>query len=151
MRCLILEIKISSLINQNIKPKKANKKPKTNNQTEVKHCTWVFCPVNLINALFPFRCHYSGTEKYWLIWNRRALRTRNALGEEWLVAALLVPARSVCCRVNLWHSISLCEYVWIWVTELPSGLGVGTGKNLVSTIFSCQASQSGAEVPLLVY
>lgn len=63
------------------------------------------------------------------------------------MAALLVPARSVCCRVNLWHSISLCEYVY----ELPSGLGVGTGKNLVSTIFSCQASQSGAGVSLLVY
>lgn len=48
------------------------------------------------------------------------------------------------CRLNLYDWVC----VFIWLTELPSGLGVGMGKNLVSIIFSCQLSQSGAGVSL---
>lgn len=47
------------------------------------------------------------------------------------------------CPLNLYR-----VRVFIWLTELPSGLGVGMGKNLVSTIFSCQVSQSEAGVSL---
>lgn len=47
MCCLIPEIKISSLKKPKYQTqKKANKKPQTTNQTELKRCTWVSCPVN---------------------------------------------------------------------------------------------------------
>lgn len=118
--------------------------------------TWVFCPLNLINAHFS-GVIFLGLKGSGLHEIRGHWGPEKHLSEQWLVAALPVPplfwllARGFCCCVSLWHSISLCEYlrIWtIWLTKLPSRLWAGTGEYLVSTISTCQASQSGASVSL---